>query len=118
MVGPQYWSTGIQLKYHGEGKWSARAEFFDDGFVDHRSSEGELRARYIGAIENVIDVVRADVERLGIRFNRNQNDKPVLMAWRENDDEYPMPKDWKLILFSQASRIGWDSVYGQPTKED
>ena len=65
MVG-KYWATGIVIAHRGPNEWTAWVDFYDDGFCNDVASEGTVRARYLGKLETLVDVVKADVEALGI----------------------------------------------------
>jgi hypothetical protein len=125
MIGERYWSTGIMLAYgyagHDQSGWTAKAEFFDDGFADNDpdngaiSTEGEIRSRYMvrdgksaDALTVVLDVVRADAQRLGIEWR-----SPALYYKGDGEDEdYPPPDGWRSLIGAQAARLGWRNLYG------
>jgi hypothetical protein len=107
MVGDKYWSTGITLKSDGIGLWVAECKFFDSGFVQSESTEGVLISRYYAPLEIVIDNVKADVEKLGIDWR-----EPTLYGHGDGEDEeWPMPPNWKTIIKEQCNRIGWNFIY-------
>jgi hypothetical protein len=102
MIGKNFYATGIILKCYGKDKWAAQIKFFDSGFCDDRSTEGELTTRYFIDIETAIDVIREDAEKMGIKIS------PVLMGYGDGEDEkWPMPENWKDILQEQAKRLKW-----------
>lgn len=124
MIGNGWWSTGIIVEYRyaggGEHGWTAKAEYCDDGFVDdipgtdHIATQGVLTTRYAvgdhdagSSLAAVIDVVRADAERLGITWKW-----PTLYYRGDGTDiEHPPPEGWRDMLKEQARRIGW-ATYG------
>lgn len=119
MIGPNYWSTGILVTYIEGGTggpvaapeprlWAAKAEFFDNGFCEIRSTEGEIHTRYsCPTIEEAIDLVKADVERLGIEWRPGT----IYMRGDGEDEEFPPPADWRRIVNQQAERLGWEPSY-------
>lgn len=119
MIGDGYWSTGIVLKYSGDGKWSASLDFYDDGFCDDESTEGNLHTRYFVGIETAIDTLIADAKTLGIRFVNPTGDNPRLYAYGDGESkEWPMPKGYDELLSQQARRIGYDYGFAnQPTEQ-
>lgn len=126
MIGSGYWSTGITVEYRYAGQgdygWAAKVAYLDDGFVDDNpgarniSTEGTLHTRYAvrdctdgtSALAAVIDVIKADAERLGITWKTPaiyyQGDGHI-----ENIDDLPAPEGWRQMLRDQAQRIGWSS---------
>lgn len=119
MIGSRYWSTGISLTYlagHTGGlaaapeprEWAAKVEFFDDGFCEIRSTQGELVTRYqTPTLGEAVDLIKADVERLGIEWKA-----PTLyMRGDGADEEFPPPKNWRQLLAAECERIGWRSSY-------
>lgn len=115
MIGNKYWSTGISVKprqnMKGSYDWTATAEFFDDGWCDNESSQGLLEARYCGELSSVIDVVKRDVEALGIEW-RNINDTPMLYCYQDGEDkDWRFPDDWRELLREEAKRIGFNCLY-------
>jgi hypothetical protein len=110
MVGEKYWSIGIVLKWNENHGWSATVDFMDDGFCDSQSTEGNLHTRYFGPVEQAIDVVLADAQRLGIEFKSNIAGKPFLLYTGDGENkDWPAPPNWKSILREQARRIGFTS---------
>jgi hypothetical protein len=127
MIGNAYWATGITVDFH-DGRWSATAEFFDDGFAGDNntdagrvSTEGKIGTRYsvtdgehADALMTVIDVIKADVEKLGIEWRSTSGIGPYIYAEFETATEhYPerYPEDWRHLLTEQAHRVGWDALY-------
>lgn len=123
-----YWAIGITLRYRDAYKdrpesWGGSLDFYDDGFVSDNaetgqvSTEGTLRTRYFVegrpaevALAAVIDALILDAGRLGIRFEGNVGNKPVLLYDGDSgNEEFPPPEGWKHMLRMQADRIGWDS---------
>ena len=126
MIGSGYWSVGIEVvwRYAGGGDWgwAAKADFLDGGFCNDSaddgavSTEGTIRTRYAvregstaDALTVVIDVLKADAERLGITWNDGAT---VYYASDGEDEEYPPPDDWRELLGQQADRLGWKRLYG------
>lgn len=112
MVGERYWSTGITLVCNG-GKWSASADFQDDGFCQERSTEGKIWTRYQCeslTLAEVLDLLREDAERLGIAFRTLPgNVGPSLYYQGDGEDQdFPPPEGWERLLADQAERIGWN----------
>lgn len=118
MIGPNYWSTGIVVLFAPPALWdseerpryNARLKFFDDGFAQESSTEGELRVRYYEPdLATVLDVLIADANRLGIELKAHKR-TPFLYV--ENDGENSdvfLPSDWKAQLHIQATRLGWNT---------
>lgn len=120
MIGERYWSIGIVLTYDRKN-WGGEVEFYDNGFVDDDadagriSTEGILRSRYYiadgdhaSALTVVIDVLKADAERLGIQWR----DSPHLHVKGDGEwEDFPPPEDWRLLLLQQSERIGWPPLY-------
>jgi hypothetical protein len=119
---PGYWSTGIIVR-HMNGKWAAAVKYFDDGFLDDSvddkriSTEGELHTRYFVAdgahadgLTAAVDAVKADAERLGIRWTET----PPPSVYMEGDGEHaawPAPLGWRSRVNEQARRLGWRATY-------
>ena len=111
MVGDHYYSTGITLRCDG-GEWTAKATFQDAGFCDDLATEGEIHTRYFQAIETAIDTLKADAERLGIKWQAVFGSAPWLYMEGDGDgdgDEWPAPDGWRETLQAQAQRIGWET---------
>lgn len=102
MIGTGYWSTGIDIALLDD-RWSVTLDFFDDGFVQHASTEGELRCRYlVDDLDGGVDTLVDDALRLGIVF------KPESMIFYKGDGEdpnYPAPPNRIEILNAQAQRL-------------
>lgn len=116
MIGSHYWFTGIVLTPHREGEkleWGIGAEFFDDGFCDRSSTQGELNLRYIipdAELSEKLDVLVADMARLGFQQNR----KPGPTVYMKGDGEYSdikYPDDWRERANAEARRLGWQECY-------
>ena len=120
--GTGYWSTGIIVR-HNNGKWAATVEYLDDGFADdrpddmHISTEGKLHTRYligdgnhIDGLTAAIDAVKADAERLGIRWSTTPSPR-IYMEDDGDDPNWPAPAGWRTLLNEQARRIGWEPLY-------
>ena len=105
MIGNSYWSTGIIIEYDPyRDLWHATAEFYDDGFCQDESTEGEIHSRYWTELETAIDNVKADTEKLGIEW------QPTGQILSRQDGE-GMPANWKKILKAQADRINFNFPY-------
>lgn len=110
MVGNEYWSTGITLRYMPENRWSARCEFFDGGFCDNASTEGVLRTRYFGDLAVGLDTLIADAQRFGIVFHAIIHEGPHLLYEGDGENkDWPPPANYRQTLAEQAQRIGWVS---------
>jgi hypothetical protein len=110
VIGTNYWTTGIVVSfwppalYSNTPRYGARLQFFDGGFAQEGSTEGELRVRYLETdLSAMLDTLIADATRLGIEFKT-----PHLMINSDGEDaaEY-LPGDWKAQLQAQAARLGW-----------
>jgi hypothetical protein len=126
MIGNGYWSTGIVVAYsdwHG-GAWSAEVEYFDSGFCDDDaangiiSTQGKLNTRYAvrdgseATLTAVIDVIKADAERLGITFRAGGGAPNVYYKGDGENGNYPPPPNWRGLIDAQSRRLGWQTVYG------
>ena len=115
MIGNGYWATGITVAWsRWPNGWIASVEFFDDGFTEQGSTQGKLSTRYWShdpgeeTLARQIDLVKADAERLGIRFVATGADKPSLYYQGDGEDpEWPAPEGWRELLGRQAARLGW-----------
>jgi hypothetical protein len=108
----------------GADGWSAEVEYQDDGFCDdfpeigHVSTEGSLRTRYrvkvatdsVMVLAAVIDAVKADAERLGIRWADAAGPYVFYKGDGEHED-CPPPNGWRQMVNAQAERIGWQPFY-------
>lgn len=126
MIGEGYWSTGITVAYYesGNGKsgWTADVDFLDES---HRadfpgttiiSTRGSLRTSNMvmnipgipSSLASVIDVIKADAERLGITWKSPaiyyKGDGVV-----EDINDLDAPEGWLQMLPEQAQRLGWAS---------
>jgi hypothetical protein len=130
MIG-SYWATGISVRYgySGEGLygWSASVRFYDDGWVDdaHRGmvpTQGTLQTRYTvtdretpggDGLSAAVDAVKADAERLGITWQREQGLAPSVYCDHEDGEEDP--PGWRELVDAQSVRLGWKPVpYSRP----
>lgn len=122
MIGDGYWSTGITVRYSAREGWGASLKFLDAGFVNDSaddmrvSTEGTLHTRYYiedgkhtDALTVVIDVVKTDAERLGIRWENPHVYMDGDGEW--NDRDYP--DGWRRLVDSQAERLGWEPLYSE-----
>ena len=126
MIGDGYWATGIVVTYSGGGQhgWAAEVGYYDAGFCNDDpdtgqiSTEGTLHTRYhvrrhgpgtADPLKAVIDVIKADAERLGIRFN---DDACVFYKGDGEAKDYPPPEGWRELVDAQAVRLGWRGIYG------
>ncbi len=119
--GSGYWSTGITVHYNEGRGWGGVVEFYDDGFVDDAAdtgriaTQGELRTRYfvkdgdtVTGLSAVVDVLRVDAERLGIRFRAVAADAPSLYYKGDGEwQDYPARDGWEALLEAEARRSGW-----------
>lgn len=121
MIGSRYWSTGLALMYlpghtsleDGQRvprEWTARVDYFDDGFCEWRSTEGTLRLRYQApSLSEAIDLIKADSERLGIDWKA-----PTIYAPGDGeDDDVHLPDDWRALIRAECDRLGWRHSYGE-----
>ena len=106
VIGNKYWSTGIIIDYNQYGElWSAKAKFYDDGWCQDESTEGEIRARYWSKdLPVLLDNVKADVEKLDIEW------KDGGQVFAKQDGE-SFPTNWKETLKTQADRLGFTFPY-------
>lgn len=112
MIGTEYWSTGITVWCIGRDEWFAEAQFFDDGFAQDGSSEGVIRARYAGPLPVVVDTVKTDTERLGIRWQSVCGIASLYYRGDGERDDIPKPpSDWRERLAAEATRLGWENIY-------
>ena len=84
MVGDKFWSTGVILKWNQySNQWAATIKFFDSGFCQDGSTEGEIHTRYYcDDINDAIRVVMEDAKKLGIVFNVPTDAVPRLyLCW-------------------------------------
>jgi len=121
LIGNGYWSTGITVRYDSRRGWGGEVQFYDDGFAndetDHAriSTEGALRTRYFAAdgeqrdaLTVVIDTLKADAERHGIRWAETAG------VWYHSDggdDRFPPPPGWRELLNSHSRRLEWEPKY-------
>lgn len=125
MIGAMYWSVGITVWQvygdNGRDQWHAEATFCDDGFCDMQSSEGVIRCRYVGPLSQVVDVVKADAERLGIHWSdpsmstdESRHFGTATIFYRgdgEHTDIPPAPFNWRDRVNAEATRLGWRIAY-------
>lgn len=114
MVGDKFWATGVKVKWNEySNQWSAAVEFYDSGFCQDDSTEGEIHTRYYcDDINDAIRVVMEDAKKLGIVFNVLTDAVPRLYfagdgEWEEN----PPPQNWRHLIFETAERHGLKSAY-------
>jgi hypothetical protein len=119
MIGKLF-STGIELKYgcggHKAGGqeyygWWAKVCFEDYGLTEKGSVYGFISNKYAEPIEDAIDTVKADAERMGIEFISISTRKASMLYYDHDGEskEFPPPDNWKQILKEQAERIGWET---------
>lgn len=121
MIGNVYRATGITVAHDGRS-WSANVAYFDDGFASddtdrrHISTEGTLHTRYMvesgkreDALTVAIDTVKADAERLGIRWEH----PTVYMVDGGESDLWTYPKGWRKLVNDHARRLGWETTYDE-----
>jgi hypothetical protein len=121
MIGERYWATGITVcrGYSGDGRygWMASLDFYDDGFCEDLATQGQLATRYYvragdDPLGLAIDTLKADAERLGIRFEASGDLSPGLWYRGDGDNpDYPPPAGWRDLLAAQAERIGWRTYH-------
>jgi len=124
-----YWATGITVEYRyagsGEYGWTAKVEYFDDGFCDDIpgtatiSTQGILKTRYAvrdcedgtSSLSSVIDAIKADVERLGITWG-TASPLHVYYEGDGEDPDHPGPDGWREMVDAENVRLGWAPLYG------
>lgn len=129
MIGNGYWATGIEVwrTYSGMGQdgWCAEVAYYDDGFCNDEpgttaiSTEGSLRTRYAvrdaedgrSSLSYVIDVIKADAERLGIRWLAVGAGGPTLYY----NPEFDRPEGWPELVAAESARIGWPAPLEAPS---
>jgi hypothetical protein len=113
MIGPRYWTTGVTIWRSESGRWGVSLHFLDDGFADDRSTEGELKLRYLVEEDELsasIDLLLEDARRLGIEIGRAEaGGASVYYRGDGEDKRFPPPADWREILQGQCWRLGWKS---------
>jgi hypothetical protein len=136
MIGNGYWAVGITVRYSYSGMnrygWGASIDFCDDGFCSDNtdsgtiSTEGTIRTRYyvhegndpdVDALTVAIDVIKADAERIGIRFRHDGMMTPHVYYKGDGEDKaYPPPVGWRELIDAQSARLGWEGLYaGSPS---
>ena len=110
MIGPRYWSTGIVVWRVDENRWGARVDFYDDGFCQSGSTEGSLRTRERSPLSQVVDLAKADAERLGIHWATALGAIPTVF-YDGNVGLPPPPPNWRALVNSEAERLGWVPGY-------
>ena len=122
MIGEQYWATGIILRpttryfpiYGNKVQWAATVKFFDDGFCQDESTEGELKTRYFGDdLAKAIDTVRQDASKLNIRFERVGLPAFLSIEGDGESKDWSPPPGWRELLRAQAARIGFDTYQSE-----
>lgn len=120
----RYWATGIVVWWdtHNSG-WHATCDYYDDGWIGDNdtdrgqvSTQGTLGTRYaardgerMAGLSVAIATVKADAERLGIRFWGPTACPPALYYRGDGEDrDYPAPDGWCELLAAEAGRMGWD----------
>jgi hypothetical protein len=117
MIGDRYWSLGIRINPHsqkdGEWRWTVRLEFYDDGFAQDGSTEGTLTVRYVTTdLDAAIDLLKADAEKLGIRWVSAERGVPLHPNVALSGNEEDPKLEWvKSIADAQSERLGWTSIY-------
>lgn len=131
MIGAGYWSAGIVIyRRSTDGRdWSVSLKFYDSGFAQDQSTEGELRVRYLAAdLDAAVDTLKADADRLGIVWFRTPGDDAFLdrcdtngtpaggpTVYYDGDGETAsyadQGDDARRIANHQARRIGGTPIY-------
>lgn len=113
MIGSRYWSTGITVwrAYGTRDEWFAEVSFFDDGFCQGGSTEGLVRTLYAVPLHTAVDVLKADVERLGIEFQYPDGGPRIYYRGDGENADCPPPAGWRLRIEATARRLGWRSPY-------
>lgn len=110
MIGSQYWSTGPILHYYGDGDWGVVLNFFDDGFCNQESTQGEIRSRYISKdIDLLLKTILEDSKKLNIKLL-----EPNLFVYQDGEykdlKEYAnMPENWRenLSHYAKNHKLKW-----------
>jgi hypothetical protein len=105
MVGNQYWSKGIAVRFYRDRGWAAEAEFYDRGVADPRATQGTVKTRYPSSLRDAIDTVKLDVERLGIVWQSAS-------IYYDEDGDLPPNQNgnrmtWIDTLREECHRLGW-----------
>ena len=111
MIGNQYWTTGIKIRRHADGRWSLGLDYYDDGFANKESTEGTLRVRYVVEdIERAVRLLKADADRLGISFRAPNPDMTPTIYW--DDEENPdVPGEHLQLVQNLCALLGWRCCY-------
>ena len=110
MIGTEYWAVHIVLGFgrhasEEEGLWRAAAtmEFYDNGWCEDASTQGELQTRYFIEPTEAVRVVVADARKLGIVF---RNDPlPIYVPADGEDPDVSLPADWRRRLEEIAAAV-------------
>lgn len=116
MIGEGYWSTGITVRWYADGdQWRVSLRFLDDGFCEDGSTEGTLVVRYLmHDLGDALDLLKADAERLGIRWAQVPQCPTIYMEADGEADDIDYPIGWQKIVNDQIRRLGWKLGYDEP----
>lgn len=104
MIGQRFWTVG-PVVHCSDGKWGIKLGYYDNGFCDQDSVEGELRCRYmVDDLSHGLDVLIADALRLGIEFRSDISVGLYYEGDGENPD-YPPPADWEATIAREWKRL-------------
>lgn len=109
MIGDRYWSTGVMLTPRCE-RWGVSIDFFDDGWCEDGTSEGTLRARYLGddPVAAACGLV-ADAEKLGIVFRGSPDGPPSVYIVGDGEaEDIDYPPGWRQVVEAVAAALGWE----------
>jgi hypothetical protein len=114
MIGEHYWSIGIVIWLFdarpGQAqRWGALLDFYDDAWAPENGTEGRLKARYLGPLNEVLPMLKADAERLGIIWR----DPHILYRddGQPQPDADPPPANWRTICNEEGRKLGWKPLY-------
>lgn len=111
MIGQRYWATGITIHEDSGKRWSASLKFFDDGFCNQSSTEGELQLRYVvDDIFKGVDTLVEDARRLGIQFG-TPTLSPMVYCDQDGEFETGDRPDLRTKANEVGAHLGWVTPY-------
>jgi len=116
VIGPGYWYTGAMCEFTPDGKVGAYLDFYDDGFAQDGSTEGRLRVRHLVDRHALVPALRLlieDAARLGLRPTSGDFSPTLYVHGDGEDASVFLPHDWRAILRSACTEIGWRYLYGE-----
>jgi len=114
MIGTDYWATGIMLTPHSESEWTLNMKFFDDGFCNRSSTQGNLCLRYVistSELEASIKTLLNDANRLGIITSRSQDQLHLYIEGDGESSEVKYPEGWRVLIIGLAEKTGLTTHY-------